>query len=207
MKKRIVIILIVIVLIICVISCFRKFSIFNNIEKNLEKYRTIDNYYIKVKHINGQINNNDFSEYIICNNIKVINQENQCQIEYSSEDIYFIDKEKNVYLKGMVNPFDSENFYNIFYFYFTNWTDNEDSILGQIKLALMTQINLEEYNNKMCYKIETNEEYVYIDRDTLLIVARGEKEHILEEYEIKLNAVNKDDFSKENILKDKVEIY
>ena len=53
----------------------------------------------------------------------------------------------------MVNPFDSENFYNIFYFYFTNWTDNEDSILGQIKLALMTQINLEEYNNKMCYKI------------------------------------------------------
>lgn len=206
MKKRIFIVVVVILLSVCVMSFFRKFIIFNNIERNLEKYRTIDNYYIKVKYITGQINDNDFVEYIICDNIKVINQENQCKIEYSSEDIYFIDKEKNVYLKGGVGSFDNENFYNIFYSYFTNWVNNENSILGQIRLVLKTQINLEEYNNKMCYKIKVNEEYVYIDTNTLLIVARGLGESILEEYEIKFNDFNKEVFMKEKLLKNVKEI-
>ena len=201
MKKRIFIVVVVILLSVCVMSFFRKFIIFNNIERNLEKYRTIDNYYIKVKYITGQINDNDFVEYIICDNIKVINQENQCTIEYSSEEIYIIDREKNVYLKGGFGSFDNENFYNIFYSYFTNWVNNENSILGQIKLVLKTQINLEEYNNKMCYKIKVNEEYVYIDTNTLLIVARGLGESILEEYEIKFNDFDKEVFMKEKLLK------
>ena len=78
--------------------------------------------------------------------------------------------------------------------------------MGQIKLVLKTQINLEEYNNKMCYKIKVNEEYVYIDTNTLLIVARGLGESILEEYEIKFNDFDKEVFMKEKLLKNVKEI-
>lgn len=206
MKRKIFIVILVILLIVCTMSFLWKFIIFNNIERNLEKYRTIDNYYIKVKYTTGQINDNNFSEYIIFDNINVINQENQCKIKYSSQDIYIIDKEKNVYLKGGFDSFDNENFYNIFYSYFTNWVNNENSILGQIRLALKARINLEEYNNRMCYKIKVNEEYAYIDTNTLLIVARGLGENILEEYEIKFNDFNKEIFMKENLLKNVKEI-
>ncbi len=65
---------------------------------------------------------------------------------------------------------------------------------------------MKEYNNRMCYKIKVNEEYAYIDTNTLLIVARGLGENILEEYEIKFNDFNKEIFMKENLLKNVKEI-
>ena len=143
---------------------------------------------------------------MMCDNIKEINQDKQCQIQYSLEESFFIDKENNVYLKGPIEIFDNENFYDIFYFYFKNWTNNESSIWGQIELALKTQINLEEYNNKTCYKIKLDEEYIYIDANTLLIVARGVNDNILEEYEIEFNILKKEDFMRENLLKNLNEI-
>ena len=206
MKKRILLIFFVVLLIAFSLIFFRKISVFNNIERNLEKCRAINNYYIKINYITGKINDNNFSEYMMCDNIKVINQDKQCQIQYSLEESFFIDKENNVYLKGPIEIFDNENFYDIFYFYFKNWTNNESSIWGQIELALKTQINLEEYNNKTCYKIKVDEEYIYIDANTLLIVARGVNDNILEEYEIEFNILKKEDFMRENLLKNLNEI-
>ena len=55
-------------------------------------------------------------------------------------------------------------------------------------------------------RIKVNEEYVYIDTNTLLIVARGLGESILEEYEIKFNDFNKEVFMKEKLLKNVKEI-
>ena len=205
MQKKKIIFVIVFILLTMLSLFINEVYIINSIENKLIENLNSRNYYMKINYHQGVINDNTYTEYLICNDYKMINNESDTIIEYSLDEIYFINKEEKVYVKADedITAFDDDNFYNISNYYFKHITDNERSLLGQILIALKAKIIEIEYDGTECYSIDYKDITVYVDKKSLLLISKIDYNYGTgEDYEIKVNSIDSNDFSKEALLKD-----
>lgn len=222
MKKVIKYILIVILFLFIVLVgvILRKYFIIHKIENNLLSVENYSNYSIKMIFENWGIGEENWTQYRGFNEKKITDSPNVLMFKDSDNKIYqLLKKENNYFYIDMTQETQPsilmEDNYNRNK-YFIDITENEQSNIEQLKLALRFKIKTEDYRGKECYAISykwvdesvnvENLTTLYIDKNSLFMVAseliqpEQSEDKYITLYEIEYNTQKEEEFSKDIIL-------
>lgn len=169
------------------------------------------NYYLKITNENSSVNNNNYNVYRRLNDMKATENDSSLSVTLSANDTYYFDKEKKEYLKSSTPILENINEYFPLTKYFSNFTDNEQSAIEQVKLALKSSIKTTDFRDTNCYAISINWKdsgiknttILYISKDNLTLIASEllqENQKDTTTYEVELNTQTEANFSVENML-------
>lgn len=207
MKKVIKYILIVVLILFLTFLGFtlRRFLIIHKIENKLSEVSSKDNYYMKIINENSSINGYNETIFRSLGNKKISDSGKTIFVQLAPNEVYSFDNEKKVYIKSEIESI-LGNFENVLPYYFAMVVDNELSIIGQIKLALKTNIKEVNFRGIDCFAIsfkweEEELKYsstIYIPKDSLLLLATEtiqNGQNWTQTYEIQFDTQTDNDFN------------
>lgn len=202
MKKgiKISIILIVLILVIVFGMYFNKYRIISNYQKKVLDVLKSDNYSMELKQENENISN-----IFVKNNITVISDNNiYIIIDNNTNKQYFVSNT----IENKVKEMSDEEKIKVQPSIFSNCGIIDDSsIFSLIKADSKMKLSSLEYNNKKCYKIETDssntksEFTVIFDKETKLPVAiQNGKDSKVYNVKVEIGNVQDSDVSVDDIV-------
>ena len=202
MKKviKVLIILIVLILVIAFGMYFNKYRIISNYQKKVLEVLKSDNYSMELKQENENVSN-----IFVKNNITVISDNNiYIIIDNNTNKQYFVSNA----IENKVKEMSDEKKIKVQPSIFSNCGIIDDSsIFSLIKADSKMKLSSVEYNNKKCYKIETDssntksEFTVIFDKETKLPVAiQNGKDSKVYNVKVEIGNVQDSDVSVDDIV-------
>lgn len=202
MKKviKVLIILIVLILVIAFGMYFNKYRIISNYQKKVLDVLKSDNYSMELKQENENVSN-----IFVKNNITVISDNNiYIIIDNNTNKQYFVSNT----IENKVKEMSDEEKIKVQPSIFSNCGIIDDSsIFSLIKADSKMKLSSLEYNNKKCYKIETDssntksEFTVIYDKETKLPVAiQNGKDSKVYNVKVEIGNVQDSDVSVDDIV-------
>lgn len=202
MKKviKVLIILIVLILVIAFGMYFNKYRIISNYQKKVLDVLKSDNYSMELKQENENVSN-----IFVKNNITVISDNNiYIIIDNNTNKQYFVSSA----IENNVKEISDEEKIKVQPSIFSNCGIIDDSsIFSLIKADSKMKLSSLEYNNKKCYKIETDssntksEFTVIFDKETKLPVAiQNGKDSKVYNVKVEIGNVQDSDVSVDDIV-------
>lgn len=202
MKKviKVLIILIVLILVIAFGMYFNKYRIISNYQKKVLDVLKSDNYSMELKQENENVSN-----IFVKNNITVISDNNiYIIIDNNTNKQYFVSNT----IENKVKEMSDEEKIKVQPSIFSNCGIIDDSsIFSLIKADSKMKLSSLEYNNKKCYKIETDssntksEFTVIFDKETKLPVAiQNGKDSKVYNVKVEIGNVQDSDVSVDDIV-------
>ena len=202
MKKviKVLIILIVLILVIAFGMYFNKYRIISNYQKKVLEVLKSDNYSMELKQENENVSN-----IFVKNNITVISDNNiYIIIDNNTNKQYFVSNA----IENKVKEMSDEKKIKVQPSIFSNCGIIDDSsIFSLIKADSKMKLSSLEYNNKKCYKIETDssntksEFTVIFDKETKLPVAiQNGKDSKVYNVKVEIGNVQDSDVSVDDIV-------